>query len=77
MKILIDDSMNAAVVLNSAPAGEDYMEEVISDGENAIKDPLLSGWPFVIGISFLSIALGLVLGVFLGKRRIKKGIDID
>lgn len=39
-----------------------------------LKDPLLSSWPVVIGISVATIALGLILGVLLAKKRIKKGI---
>lgn len=42
--------------------------------EGTLKDPLLSSWPVVIGISIATIALGLALGILLAKKRIKKGI---
>ena len=42
----------------------------------AVKDPLLSNWPFVIGISALTFVIGAVLGILLAKKKIKKGIEI-
>lgn len=44
-------------------------------GEGA-KDPLLSTWPFVVGISFLTLAIGVAIGILLAKRKIKKGIEL-
>ena len=41
-----------------------------------VKDPLLSSWPFVIGISFVVLAVSVALGVLLAKRKIKKGIEL-
>lgn len=41
-----------------------------------MKDPLLSSWPFVIGISAAVLAISIVIGVFLAKRKIKKGIEL-
>ena len=41
-----------------------------------VKDPLLSSWPFVIGISTAVLAVSVVLGVLLAKRKIKKGIEL-
>jgi ABC-type uncharacterized transport system permease subunit len=41
-----------------------------------VKDPLLSSWPFVIGISVAVLAVSVALGVLLAKRRIKKGIEL-
>ncbi len=40
------------------------------------KDPLLSSWPFVIGISFLTLAVSVTIGILLAKRKIKKGIEL-
>lgn len=40
------------------------------------KDPLLSNWPFVIGISLVTLALSIVLGFLLAKRKIKKGFEL-
>jgi hypothetical protein len=41
-----------------------------------VKDPLLSSWPFVIGISVAVLAISVALGVLLAKRKIKKGIEL-
>lgn len=40
------------------------------------KDPLLSSWLFVIGISIAVLFVSVALGVFLAKRKIKKGIEL-
>ena len=40
------------------------------------KDPILSSWIFVIGISVLVLAVSVALGIFLAKRKIKKGIEL-
>lgn len=41
-----------------------------------VKDPLLSSWPFVIGISAAVLFVSVVLGILLAKRKIKKGIEL-
>jgi hypothetical protein len=41
-----------------------------------VKDPILSSWPFVIGISTAVLAVSVALGVLLAKRKIKKGIEL-
>jgi uncharacterized membrane protein len=41
-----------------------------------VKDPLMSSWPFVIGISVAILAVSMVLGALLAKRKIKKGIEL-
>ena len=51
--------------------GMDMME-----GATGVKDPILSSWPFVIGISVLALAVGVGLGVLWAKLKIKKGIDL-
>ena len=51
--------------------GMDMME-----GATTPKDPILSSWPFVIGISVLEMAIGVGLGVLWAKLKIKKGIDL-
>ena len=51
--------------------GMDMME-----GATTPKDPILSSWPFVIGISVLALAIGVGLGVLWAKLKIKKGIDL-
>lgn len=40
------------------------------------KDPLLSSWPFVIGISAAVLLVSVALGILLAKRKIKKGIEL-
>lgn len=41
-----------------------------------VKDPLLSSWPFVIGISSAVLVVSVFLGVLLARRKIKKGIEL-
>ena len=45
-------------------------------GMTETKDPLLSSWLFVIGISIAVLFVSVALGVFLAKRKIKKGIEL-
>lgn len=58
--------------------GENYGDtgSMIDPGMPQIKDPLLSSWPFVIGISVAVLAVSIVLGGLLAKRKIKKGIEL-
>jgi hypothetical protein len=54
-----------------------YTEGMVVDpGMTQVKDPLLSSWPFVIGISLAVLFVSIALGAFLAKRKIKKGIEI-
>lgn len=41
-----------------------------------VKDPLLSNWFFVIGVSAATFVVSVVLGILLAKKRIKKGIEL-
>jgi hypothetical protein len=71
----------AKEVINSDPVAVDgmYTEEgmMIDPMSGAgVKDPLLSSWPFVIGISAAVLAISIVIGVLLAKRKIKKGIEL-
>lgn len=45
-------------------------------GMAKVKDPLLSSWIFVIGISIAVLCVSVVLGAFLARRKIKKGIEL-
>lgn len=84
MKILMDQNFNVNVFLNSTesvagndimvPDGSEMMGEV--SGDPQVKDPLLSSWPFVIGISTVSLAVSIVLGILLARRKIKKGFEL-
>ena len=40
------------------------------------KDPLLSSWPAVIGLSSITLVVSIVLGILLAKRKIKKGFEL-
>ena len=53
--------------------GEDGMGE--TGTETGSKDPILSSVPFVAGTISAMLVVSIVLGVLLGKKRIKKGFD--
>lgn len=67
-------------VADSAVAGEPIVTEegMMMDPMAGAqgKDPILSSWIFVIGISVLVLAASVALGIFLAKRKIKKGIEL-
>jgi hypothetical protein len=57
--------------------GEDiYTDPMMETGMLEVKDPLLSSWPFVIGISAAVLFVSVFLGALLAKRKIKKGIEL-
>ncbi|WMJ90062.1 hypothetical protein [Anaerocolumna sp. MB42-C2] len=87
MTIFMDHEFNVQVLLNDAMAKGAVSETGAegSDGEvvgevqgdaGAGKDPLLSSWPFVIGISAVTLAVSIFLGILLAKRKIKKGYEL-
>ncbi|MDF2537354.1 MAG: putative rane protein [Herbinix sp.] len=45
-------------------------------GNTVVKDPLLSSWIFVAGISAAVLFVSVALGAFLARRKIKKGIEL-
>ncbi len=45
-------------------------------GVAPVKDPLLSSWTFITGISAAVLLVSVALGILLAKRKIKKGIEI-
>ncbi len=49
--------------------------EVPMDG-GSVKNPLLSSWVFVIGITTVTLAISISLGILLAKRKIKKGFEL-
>lgn len=53
-----------------------YMDPGMEMGMAEVKDPLLSSWPFVIGISAAVFVVSIALGALLAKLKIKKGIDL-
>lgn len=57
------------------PVFGDEMTGDMTEGME-VKDPLLSSWPFVIGVSSAVLVVSILLGVLLARRKIKKGIEI-
>ena len=45
-------------------------------GVETVKDPLLSSWTFITGISAAVLLVSVALGILLAKRKIKKGIEL-
>ncbi len=89
MTIFINEDFNIQVLFNAALAKVVSVETEISDGEvgselpgdfpgadAAVKDPLLSSWPFVIGITAVTLAVSVLCGILLAKRKIKKGYEL-
>ena len=80
MEIIMDHMMNTSVVYGGTPLmigmvdGETIMAEAST--ESGVKDPLLSSWPFVIGVSAATLAVSIVLGILLAKLKIKKGFEL-
>ena len=56
--------------------GSMYMEPGMETGMAEVKDPILSSWPFVIGISAAVLFVSIALGALLARRKIKKGIEL-
>ncbi len=72
--VAVSESGNVVNVTGEgAPTEEGMVVDAMGTG---VKDPLLSSWPFVIGISFAVLAISVALGVLLAKRKIKKGIEL-
>ncbi len=73
-KVITSDS---GVVVDSGNGEADgEMSGDVLDTETTVKDPLLSSWPFVIGISVVTLAVSIVIGILLAKRKIKKGFEL-
>ncbi|HKM00355.1 MAG TPA: hypothetical protein VJZ06_10640 [Mobilitalea sp.] len=53
-----------------------YSDPMMETGMAEVKDPLLSSWPFVIGISAAVLCVSIILGILLARRKIKKGIEL-
>jgi hypothetical protein len=53
-----------------------YTDPMMETGMAQPKDPLLSSWPFVIGISAAVLFVSVAFGVLLARRKIKKGIEL-
>ena len=70
--------MSVGVAMDDmAMEGDMWMEDSAMMGEEVVvKDPLLSSWYFVGGISAVTLAVAVFLGLLWAKRKIKKGIDL-
>lgn len=56
--------------------GTAFMDPGLEAGMAKVKDPILSSWIFVIGISVLVLVISSGLGALLAARKIKKGIEL-
>ncbi len=72
MKVI--ELATAEVMVDDMYMGDEYMQGDMTG--TTVKDPLLSSWPAVIGISCGVVILGLAIGVLLGRKKIKKGIEL-
>ena len=76
--IMIDnealDSASLNMGYDEGMMGSETM--LMDSGMTAPKDPLLSSWPFVIGISAAVLIVSIALGLLLARRKIKKGIEL-
>ncbi len=67
------------VAIDTAAGDQAMTEEGMAVDPTAggkVKDPILSSWLFVIGVSIIVLAASVALGIFLAKRKIKKGIEL-
>jgi hypothetical protein len=55
---------------------EGTLDPTMNMGAVEVKEPLLSSWIFVIGISAAVLFVSVALGAFLARRKIKKGIEL-
>lgn len=69
-------SVDSGIIIDDGMIGEPVMEPGMETGMAEVKDPLLSSWPFVIGVSGAVLIVSIALGAFLARRKIKKGIDL-
>ncbi|MBE5966721.1 MAG: hypothetical protein E7255_07105 [Lachnospiraceae bacterium] len=82
-KILELASAVTSEVESGSVGGEEFLDGEEMNGEPGmetgmaeVKDPKLSSWPFVIGISGAVLIVSVALGALLASRKIKKGIDL-
>lgn len=87
MKISIEQDGFATVKLESTIATEISSKEGVIIGEGGMygepgletaqaKSSVMSSWVFVVGITAATLAISIVLGILLAKKRIKKGFDL-
>ena len=89
MQVFINQDLNVRVLLGgfSSASNALFTNEVMGEGDfvtegssmggdASIKDPTLSSWPFVIGISSGTLIISIIIGILLAKRKIKKGFEL-
>lgn len=64
--------MEGGVMGGDVSGGDMYGEVQVSTGKGSV----MSSWPFVIGVSSVTLVLSIVIGILLAKKRIKKGFDL-
>lgn len=74
--MIIDPAFDEGAYMDPGFYEEGFMEPGMEMGMAEVKDPLLSSWPFVIGISAAVFVVSVALGAFLARLKIKKGIDL-
>ncbi len=89
MKISISDTFQVNVVMNDVATNNQLISNSMMDmdGLGGMEDPnsnsnssggmdnLLANWGFVGGVTGGVLALSILIGILLAKKRIKKGID--
>ncbi len=68
--------VDTGVVVNPGYDEGMYTDPMMETGVAEVKDPLLSSWPFVIGISSAVLLISIAFGFLLARRKIKKGIEL-
>lgn len=82
MNIIMEQDGLATVLLDSTAmmgeagaTGEEGMMGDVGMEPTQAKGSVMSSWVFVIGITAATLAISIVLGILLAKKRIKKGFD--
>lgn len=68
----MSSSMDIGGMEDGMMGGDMYGEVQVSSAKGSV----MSSWPFVIGISSVTLVLSIVIGILLAKKRIKKGFDL-
>lgn len=67
---------DTGVEVNSGMQTGTMVDPTMPGGMAGGKTALLNSWPFVCGITFAVLVVSIVIGAFLARRKIKKGIEI-
>lgn len=72
----VEGDMGMMPVDGNIGIGDGGMYEEVLAGGAEVKDPIMSSWFFVIGVSAGVLAISVFVGVLLARRKIKKGIEL-